>query len=141
MDTDKAATNPLPVPGDQQLPPPPQADTYQQQQQQQQQQQGQQGSEDEWGPDGLPSVRALAYVLARIAANAHTICDEELQPLGTGLYPLMAIANHASRPSCMQSFTGRVMQFRALREVKPGDEVRGVGWRQVASAGVQAWWR
>lgn len=30
----------------------------------------------------------------QLAANAHTICDSELRPLGTGLYPVISIINH-----------------------------------------------
>lgn len=64
------------------------------------------------GPDGLPTTRALAHLLSRFACNAHTICDEELRPMGTGLYPLAAMANHSCDPSCMQSFSGDTICFR-----------------------------
>lgn len=30
----------------------------------------------------------------QLACNAHTICDSELRPLGTGLYPVISIINH-----------------------------------------------
>lgn len=30
----------------------------------------------------------------QFACNAHTICDEEVRPLGTGLYPVISIINH-----------------------------------------------
>jgi hypothetical protein len=30
----------------------------------------------------------------QFACNAHTICDPELRPLGTGLYPVISIINH-----------------------------------------------
>lgn len=32
--------------------------------------------------------------LMQLACNAHTICDNELRPLGTGLYPVISIINH-----------------------------------------------
>lgn len=33
-------------------------------------------------------------VPVQFACNAHTICDEEVRPLGTGLYPVISIINH-----------------------------------------------
>ena len=65
----------------------------------------------------------MALLLARFACNNHTICDEELRPLGVGLYPLGAAVNHSCRPNCMQGFRGSRIQFRALREILPGEEV------------------
>ena len=32
--------------------------------------------------DGEPSIREIARLLARFACNAHTICDDELRPIG-----------------------------------------------------------
>jgi hypothetical protein len=70
---------------------------------------------------GSPDV---ARLLARIAANAHTLCDEELRPYGVGLFPLGALANHSPNPSAVQMFgPDRRMVFRALRELAPGEEV------------------
>ena len=50
-------------------------------------------TEDE--PDGLPSTRSIALLLARFAANAHTIADEELSPIGVGIFPLASMVNHS----------------------------------------------
>ena len=46
-------------------------------------------------PDGLPSTRSIALLLARFAANAHTIADEELSPIGVGIFPLASMVNHS----------------------------------------------
>ncbi len=32
--------------------------------------------------NGEPSIREIAQLLARFACNAHTICDDELRPIG-----------------------------------------------------------
>lgn len=63
--------------------------------------------------DELPSVKEVAQLLARMACNNHTICDEDLRPIGVGLYPLGALLNHSCSPNCMQSFgpRGRI-EFR-----------------------------
>ena len=46
-------------------------------------------------PDGLPSTKSIALLLARFAANAHTIADEELSPIGVGIFPLASMVNHS----------------------------------------------
>jgi hypothetical protein len=66
--------------------------------------------------DGAPfDVRAAALLLARFAANAHTVCDDELRPVGAGLYPLGALVNHGGPPSAMQGFSGAAIEFRRAR--------------------------
>jgi hypothetical protein len=62
----------------------------------------------------VPDVRAIAQLLARFSCNNHTICDDELRPLGVGLYPLGALINHACAPNCAQSFRGPVIVFRCV---------------------------
>ncbi|PNW88146.1 hypothetical protein CHLRE_01g016450v5 [Chlamydomonas reinhardtii] len=70
-----------------------------------------------------PGFKEVAQLLARLAVNCHTVCDEELRPLGTALYPSGALANHSCRPSTVQVFRGRTLQLRALRPLAPGQEV------------------
>ncbi|GAX79165.1 hypothetical protein CEUSTIGMA_g6605.t1 [Chlamydomonas eustigma] len=70
----------------------------------------------------VPSVKDIALLLARFACNNHTICDEELRPVGVGLFPLGALLNHCCTPNCMQSFGTRgEIHFRALRDISPGE--------------------
>lgn len=57
-------------------------------------------------------VRQIALLIARFACNNHTVCDDELRPVGVGLYPLGALINHHCRPNCVQTFTGRSIVFR-----------------------------
>ncbi|KAG2493715.1 hypothetical protein HYH03_008228 [Edaphochlamys debaryana] len=83
------------------------------------------------GPDGdvppapapWPGFLAAAQLLARLAANCHTVADEELRPLGAALYPTGALVNHSCTPSCAQAFRGATLQLRALRPLAPGDEL------------------
>lgn len=65
------------------------------------------------GAAELTSPRQLALLLARFASNNHTICDDELRPLGLGVYPAAAMANHSCQPSCVQSFDGPRILFRS----------------------------
>ena len=57
-------------------------------------------------------VKQIALLLARFACNNHTICDEELRPIGVGIFPLAALVNHACKPNCVQTFAGPNILFR-----------------------------
>jgi SET and MYND domain-containing protein len=63
-------------------------------------------------------------MLSRLSLNCHTICDDELREMGTGLYPLAALANHACLPTAVQSFGPNAeLTLRALQPLAPGDQV------------------
>ena len=70
-----------------------------------------------------PPPELAAELLARFAVNNHTLCDEELQEVGVGLYPLAALANHDCAPSAVQTFDGGTVVFRALRPLAAGEPV------------------
>lgn len=40
------------------------------------------------------NIKEIANFFSKFACNAHTVCDSELRPLGTGLYPVVSIINH-----------------------------------------------
>lgn len=73
-------------------------------------------------PD-IPSPREVALLLARISCNAHTVCDEELRPVGVALYPAAAMMNHSDAPNVAQTFRGKNASFRCLRDVDEGEEL------------------
>ena len=77
------------------------------------------------GSSASPYVQPdfAARLLAALSTNAHTLCDEELQPVGIGLYPLAALTNHACEPSAVQVFDGPDLVLRALRLLKEGEAV------------------
>ncbi|KAK9833733.1 hypothetical protein WJX74_004208 [Apatococcus lobatus] len=68
-------------------------------------------------------VRKIALLIARFACNNHTICDEELRPIGTGIYPKAALANHSCTPNAVQSFRGNRIIFRTVRQIRMGEEI------------------
>ena len=78
------------------------------------------GSQEELEGD---TVREVARLLARFACNNHTICDEELRPIGVGIYPLAAMVNHSCEPNACQVFRGQRILFKAVRDLAPGDEI------------------
>ncbi|PKA53505.1 Histone-lysine N-methyltransferase ASHR1 [Apostasia shenzhenica] len=75
----------------------------------------------------LPSLdidlKEVAQNFSKISCNAHTICDSELRPLGTGLYPIISIINHSCIPNSVLVFEGQVAFVRALEPIKAGAEV------------------
>jgi hypothetical protein len=54
--------------------------------------------------EALPEPRSIAYLLARFACNNHTICDEELRPIGAAR---PAVAAHFPCLCCAFSSTGQ----------------------------------
>eukprot|EP00878_Enallax_costatus_P011592 GHUV01012100.1.p2 GENE.GHUV01012100.1~~GHUV01012100.1.p2 ORF type:complete len:544 (+),score=225.45 GHUV01012100.1:895-2526(+) len=71
----------------------------------------------------LLDAKHIAQLLARFACNNHTVCDEELRPIGVGIYPLGALINHSCQPNCVQSFEGPNIVFRSLSDLKAEQQI------------------
>lgn len=69
------------------------------------------------------NVKEIAVNFSKLACNAHTICDSELRPLGTGLYPVISIINHSCLPNAVLVFEGRSAVVRAVQHIPAGAEV------------------
>lgn len=69
------------------------------------------------------SIKEIAENFAKLATNAHTICDSELRPLGTGLYPVISIINHSCLPNSVLVFEGNMAVVRAVQPVPRASEV------------------
>ncbi|XP_009764587.1 histone-lysine N-methyltransferase ASHR1 isoform X2 [Nicotiana sylvestris] len=69
------------------------------------------------------SIKEIAEKFSKFSCNAHTICDAELKPLGTGLYPLVSIINHSCLPNSVLIFEGRMAVVRAVQHIPKGTEV------------------
>ncbi|CAN1130482.1 Histone-lysine N-methyltransferase ASHR1 [Linum perenne] len=74
-------------------------------------------------PESETSIKEIAQNFSRLACNAHTICDGELRPTGTGLYPVISIINHSCLPNAVLVFEGNSAVVRAVQRVPRGDEV------------------
>jgi len=48
---------------------------------------------------GGPDPREVAKLLARFSCNNHTVCDEELRPIGIACYPTASMMNHSCHPT------------------------------------------
>ena len=72
--------------------------------------------------DGVAvSMRTVFSVLLRLHLNAFTIVDDDLRPVGTGLYLLAAHLRHSCEPNCLVSFDAANLQVYAAREIRRGE--------------------
>ncbi|KAL3729635.1 hypothetical protein ACJRO7_026722 [Eucalyptus globulus] len=69
------------------------------------------------------NIKEVAENFSKLSCNAHTICDSELRPLGTGLYPVISIINHSCLPNAVLLFEGRTAVVRAVQHIPQGSEV------------------
>ncbi|KOM41628.1 hypothetical protein LR48_Vigan04g182600 [Vigna angularis] len=69
------------------------------------------------------NIKEIAENFSKFACNAHTICDNELRPVGTGLYPVISIINHSCLPNSVLVFEGRSALVRAVQHIPAGTEV------------------
>ena len=76
---------------------------------------------DDRDPEETPL--AIAKLVARLSFNCHALCDDESRPYGVGVYPPAATMNHSCAPNCAQSFRGKTLTVRCLRDVLPEEEL------------------
>ncbi|TKY74311.1 Histone-lysine N-methyltransferase ASHR1 [Spatholobus suberectus] len=69
------------------------------------------------------NIKEIAENFSKLACNAHTICDSELRPVGTGLYPVISIINHSCLPNSVLVFEGKSALVRAVQHIPTGTEV------------------
>ncbi|KAK7907818.1 hypothetical protein WMY93_016430 [Mugilogobius chulae] len=71
----------------------------------------------------FPDHQELLSLFSQVACNGFTIEDEELSHLGTAVYPDVALVNHSCLPNAIITFKGTSAEIRAIKDMKPGDEV------------------
>ncbi|XP_035473825.2 N-lysine methyltransferase SMYD2-B [Scophthalmus maximus] len=71
----------------------------------------------------FPDHKDLLTLFSQVACNGFTIEDDELSHLGTAVYPDVALINHSCLPSVIVTFKGTSAEIRAVKNMKPGDEV------------------
>ncbi|XP_077375999.1 histone-lysine N-methyltransferase SMYD3 isoform X1 [Festucalex cinctus] len=69
------------------------------------------------------SCRQPLELIAKVTCNCFTISDGELQEIGVGLYPSLSLLNHDCRPNCVTVFEGTKLHLRAVRDIKPAEEL------------------
>ncbi|KNA09525.1 hypothetical protein SOVF_152750 [Spinacia oleracea] len=68
-------------------------------------------------------LKEVTENFSKLACNAHSICDSELRPLGTGLYPVISVINHSCLPNAVLMFEGKTAVVRAVQPIPKGSEV------------------
>ncbi|CAK6980170.1 N-lysine methyltransferase SMYD2-B-like isoform X2 [Scomber scombrus] len=71
----------------------------------------------------LPDHKDLLTLLSQVSCNGFTIEDDELSHIGTAIYPDVALINHSCLPSVIVTYDGMSAEVRAVKDMKPGDEV------------------
>lgn len=71
------------------------------------------------------SVEEMVMVQGQNDTNNFTIYDDNLNSIGTGVYPKGALLNHSCHPNCVLSYSpiSRIQNIRCLRRIEPGDEL------------------
>jgi hypothetical protein len=69
------------------------------------------------------AVDHLLDLFCKVALNSCSICNEENISVATGLYPVFSLINNDCNPNVCVTFSGALMNVRALREIKAGEEI------------------
>ncbi|GAV76217.1 SET domain-containing protein/zf-MYND domain-containing protein [Cephalotus follicularis] len=68
-------------------------------------------------------LQETAENISKLEHNTVNILDSEMEPLGMGLYPLIAITNHSCVPNSVLVFEGKLAVIRALQHIPRDSEV------------------
>ncbi|ROT35612.1 hypothetical protein SODALDRAFT_70790 [Sodiomyces alkalinus F11] len=68
-------------------------------------------------------VRRVVEIMCKIQTNAFSRADDSSESDGIFLDPTLAMVNHSCIPNATVTFSGRKAFLRALRDIKPGEEV------------------
>ncbi|CAH1099652.1 unnamed protein product [Psylliodes chrysocephalus] len=62
----------------------------------------------------MPNSAELMGMYGRMCVNSFSICNQELQSLGTGMYLGASIVDHSCKPTAVVTFEGTTLVMRAL---------------------------
>lgn len=66
----------------------------------------------------------LAYdVLCKLLCNTFSICDDEMRPIGAGIYVQCSLLNHSCDPNCVVLFAGTKLTLRTVKDIPGGDQL------------------
>ncbi|XP_067662654.1 histone-lysine N-methyltransferase SMYD3-like isoform X2 [Haliotis asinina] len=69
----------------------------------------------------LPEAGDILDVFGRMVINTFSICDGEMQPIGSGVYLSPSLLDHSCVPNAVAVFTGTTLSVRCLTDI-PGDQ-------------------
>ena len=92
----------------------------------------------------LLSISWFQTVFARINCNAFSVCDAELKPVGSALFPTVSMINHSCTPNAVAMFSfggeggggGLSVRICSIARIAPGEQLTlsYIGLAQPASA-------
>ncbi|XP_062515081.1 histone-lysine N-methyltransferase SMYD3-like isoform X2 [Corticium candelabrum] len=68
-------------------------------------------------------VDHMTSLYQKIRCNSFSVCNEEMQVIGVGLYLKFSLINHSCRPNCVATFCGPTVQIRAVHSIKKDEEL------------------
>eukprot|EP00040_Diaphanoeca_grandis_P034952 m.218497 g.218497 ORF g.218497 m.218497 type:complete len:486 (+) comp33269_c1_seq1:302-1759(+) len=69
------------------------------------------------------AMESAMDMLCKVSSNSFSICDSELQNIGTGVYTDVACFNHSCRPNCAAVFEGLTLKIRTILPVDANEEL------------------
>ena len=70
------------------------------------------------------SVAELLETFGKMCINSFSICDSEMQPIGTGMYLVASKLDHSCHPNAVVTFQGTTLHLRTTERFAPGTEAR-----------------
>eukprot|EP01125_Pyxidicula_operculata_P001944 TRINITY_DN1189_c0_g1_i2.p1 TRINITY_DN1189_c0_g1~~TRINITY_DN1189_c0_g1_i2.p1 ORF type:complete len:320 (-),score=48.44 TRINITY_DN1189_c0_g1_i2:38-997(-) len=68
-------------------------------------------------------MNELVDLFCKFKTNNFNICDEEMIPVGVGVFQLLSFINHSCSPNCVVIFDGPSATIKAIRDIKSGEEI------------------
>ena len=69
------------------------------------------------------SMKDFKELLSKLETNSFNILDQDLRPIGIGLYPGATMINHDCSANAACVFEGNVVSIRAMRKITCGEEI------------------
>ncbi len=70
------------------------------------------------------SVSEMLETFGKMTINSFSICDNEMQPIGTGMYLVASKLDHSCYPNAVVTFQGTSLHVRTTQSFAPGTEAR-----------------
>lgn len=73
---------------------------------------------------GVPTLEECVTLLCKLHCNTYTIWDNELRPVGIGIYPFSSLMNHSCDPNCIILYIGTKQVIRTIKPLQKGEELQ-----------------
>ncbi|XP_041369193.1 histone-lysine N-methyltransferase SMYD3-like [Gigantopelta aegis] len=66
----------------------------------------------------VPDASKLLDMFGKMTINSFSICDAEMQAIGTGIYLSPSLLDHSCQPNAVATFTGKTISIRAVSDIE-----------------------